>query len=155
MTPAELTALLHRLIPLTQAMAAEVIALEPEGLTLRAPLAANRNHAGSAFAGSLYSMASIAGWAFLYQLLHREKLAAELLLADGQIRYRRPLQQALTAQLQLPAAEQQRFLRSLASGHKAKLRLDVGLPDLGQPAAAFQGLYIALPAALPAGSPDC
>lgn len=154
MTPVDLTSLLHRLIPLTQAMAVEVTALGPEGLSLQAPLAENRNHAGSAFAGSLYALASIAGWAFLHQLIRREQIKAELVLADGRIRYRRPLEQALSAQLRLPANEQQRFLQSLATGHRAKLRLSVGLPDLDQPVAHFEGLYVAIPATLPVSAPD-
>ena|SRR5690625_3069635 len=149
MTPAELTTQLHRLIPLTEAMAVEVSALSAEGLTLSAPLTRNHNHAGSAFAGSLYSLASIAGWAFLYQLAQREELAAELVLADGQIRYRRPLSQDLTAELQISVNEQERFLQSLADGHKARLRISVGLPNLEQAAAQFQGLYVALPADAP------
>mgnify|MGYP001260784157 FL=1 len=149
MTPEQLTTELHRLIPLTAAMQVEVVDLRPESLILQAPLDANRNHAGNAFAGSLYALASIAGWALLYQLTQRESVPAELVLADGRIRYRRPVRKTLFAQVLLPSDEQQRFLASLIGGHRTRLRLDVGVPDLEQPAALFQGLYVAVPAALP------
>jgi thioesterase domain-containing protein len=145
MTPIELTATLHRLIPLTHAMAVEVTVLGAEELVLTAPLTANHNHAGSAFAGSLASLASIAGWAFLHQLAEREGLAAELLLADSRIRYRQPIYENLRAQLRVTAMEQQRFLASLKRGYKARLRLTIGLPDLERPAAQFEGLYVAVP----------
>jgi thioesterase domain-containing protein len=145
MTPTELTTALHTLIPLTAAMGASVTHLDPEALTLTAPLSANHNHAGSAFAGSLYALASVAGWAFLHQLLQREKVQAELVLADGHVRYRQPVWHALQAQLHVPSAEQRLFLQRLQQGRRARLRLDIALPDQDTDAASFQGLYIATP----------
>lgn len=145
MTPAELTTTLHTLIPLTAAMDASVTHLDTEALVLTAPLSANHNHAGSAFAGSLYALASVAGWAFLHSLLQREKISAELVLADGHIRYRQPIRHALRAELLIPSSEQLLFLQHLQQGRRARMRLDVTLPDQGRDAARFQGLYVATP----------
>jgi thioesterase domain-containing protein len=142
---AQLTAALHALIPLTKAMGVSVALLADQELVLTAPLAGNHNHAGSAFAGSLSSLASVAGWAFLHQLLAREQLDAELLLADARIRYRRPLRDELRARLVATQPDQQRFLSALRRGDQGRLRLTVHLPDRGQPAATFAGLYVALP----------
>jgi thioesterase domain-containing protein len=140
---AQLTAALHALIPLTKAMGVSVALLADEELVLTAPLAGNHNHAGSAFAGSLSSLASVAGWAFLHQLQTRQQLDAELLLADARIRYRRPLRDQLRARLVVTQPEQQRFLSALRRGGKGRLRLTVHLPGPERPAAAFEGLYVA------------
>ena len=154
MTPAELTTTLHALIPMTRAMGVEVTVLTADSLELAAPLALNRNHAGSAFAGSLSSLASVAGWAFLHQLLAGKRIRAELLLADGHIRYRRPVLDDLRATLTLPLPEQQQFLSALADSGRARLQLAVDLPGQDdRPAAAFKGQYVAI--ALPEQAPGC
>ncbi len=134
---------LHELIPLSRAMGLKVLALDEETLTLGAPLALNHNHAGTAFAGSLYAIASLAGWAMLRQLVDREDLSAELVLGEARIRYHRPYEGELTASVHLPRAEQQRILDALLLGESARLRLNVHIPDAEQPAASFQGTYFA------------
>jgi thioesterase domain-containing protein len=144
-TPAELTEALHRLIPLTDAMGATVDALDDEALILRAPLSRNHNHAGSAFAGSIYALASVAGWAFLYQLALRQALDVELLLADGQMRYRRPLVDTLEAHVRVPLSGQQRLIDTVRRGRRARLQLTIALPTQTELAAEFDGLYVALP----------
>lgn len=147
MNPATLTAVLHGLIPLTAAMGIHVDELDDERIVVTAPLSGNHNHAGSAFAGALYSLASIAGWAFLHQLLAREQLTAELVLGDGQIRYRHPVAGDLRAELRVPRADQEQLLTTLRRGRKATMRLNVALPDAANPAARFEGLYVAVPRA--------
>lgn len=143
MNAAELTARLHNLIPLTKAMGAYVAELTDDQLLLTAPLTGNQNHAGSAFAGSLYSLAGVAGWAFLHRLVTEHGIDAELMLADGRIRYRRPLRDELAARVVVAGDDQQRFIATLRRGHRARLRLAIDLPSSGTPAAQFEGVYVA------------
>src|ERR1700722_9348070 len=42
---------------------------DDDAVVLRAPLAANANHQGTAFGGSLYSLAVLSGWAWLPRYL--------------------------------------------------------------------------------------
>lgn len=137
---------LHSLIPLSRAMGIEVAALEPERLQLRAPLSLNHNHAGSGFAGSLYSLASLTGWALLRHLVEAQQLSAELVLGEAKIRYRRPLVEDLMASARLPLAEQQALLAKLREGRHARLELSVALGDEYDPDASFRGQYFARPA---------
>src|SRR5260221_14194186 len=58
----ELQATWHRDIPPAAAMAIQVAAYDGRTLTVRAPLAANRNLHGTAFAGSLFSVCVLTGW---------------------------------------------------------------------------------------------
>ncbi len=136
---------LHRLIPLAAAMRIEVAELDERSLTLTAPLAANHNHAGSAFAGSLYSLASLAGWAILRELVQRHELAPQLLLGTGNIRYSRPLHAELAAVVSLSATQCETILQRLRSGRSASTELTVFLPDRQSPCAVFSGTYFAKP----------
>src|SRR3989338_2624036 len=49
-------------VPLARAMDARVVSVDDGRAVLHAPLEPNRNVHGAAFAGSLYSLASLAGW---------------------------------------------------------------------------------------------
>lgn len=145
-TPAnKLESLLHELIPISRAMGIRVAHLDADSLCLEAPLALNHNHAGSGFAGSLYSLASLTGWAFLRQLVDREGVAAELLLAEANVRYRRPVTADLRAWVRVDAAEQARLLEALRAGRKARLPLEIVLPEPADPAVTFAGSYFARP----------
>jgi thioesterase domain-containing protein len=136
---------LHELIPLSRAMRLEVALAEPERVVLVAPLAENRNHAGTAFAGSLYSLASLAGWALLRQLLLREALDADVVLAEGRMRYHRPCAHALRAEALLPLAAQQGLIRRLRAGRATPVPLTVSLAEAGPPWASFTGNYFLQP----------
>lgn len=146
-TASTLQATLHELIPISRAMGIEVSRLDREELELRAPLALNHNHAGSGFAGSVYAIASLAGWAMLRQLVEREALEAELVLGEATIRYQRPLRRELRALVRLSEAEQARVVGLLRRGEKVRLELEIPLGDPADPDARFVGSYFARPRA--------
>ena len=58
--PAALEAFLHEKIPLTRAMGLRVAESSAARLVLEAPLAANVNHLGTAFGGSLHALPTLA-----------------------------------------------------------------------------------------------
>lgn len=134
---------LHRLIPISQAMGIIVGELAAERLVLTAPLARNHNHAGTGFAGSLYSLASLAGWAFLRQLTEREGLAAELVLGEARIRYDRPAAGDLGAEVVVPVATQRAVLEGLRQRGKARLPLEIAILAGDEGVARFSGQYFA------------
>lgn len=134
---------LHRLIPLSAAMGVRVVELSEHTLILDAPLAANHNHAGTAFAGSLYALASLAGWALLRTVFHRAGLAPQLVLGRGEMRYLRPVSHDLVATARLPADEQTPLVQRLRAGRRARCGLEIAGPDDG--AAVFLGRFYATP----------
>jgi thioesterase domain-containing protein len=69
MSPATLQAYLHEHIPLTRALAVEVVEVGLQRVQLAAPLAPNRNHRQTAFGGSVASLAMLAGWSWLHARL--------------------------------------------------------------------------------------
>ena len=61
----------HDEIPLSSHLGIRLERLDPQGVELRAPLAPNRNHMGTGFAGSVLAASSLAGWATVIAVLGR------------------------------------------------------------------------------------
>lgn len=103
MTSAERTRLeqlLQEHIPLAGAMQARIRGFDGNTLTVEAPLAANQNHYGTAFGGSIYTVSLLAGWGLASLLLDQ---AGMVVVEHAEAEYRRPIKQDLVAVAQ-PAA---------------------------------------------------
>lgn len=145
LAPATLESELHRLIAPARAMGVRVARLDAAGAVFTAPLTANHNHAGTGFAGSLYSLACLTGWGWLFAHTRGLGHCPALLLADGQIRYERPCTSDLRADLSVPAEVPEAVARGLERGRRTRLELTVTLSAEAQPVARFTGTYAALP----------
>lgn len=118
-----LEAYLRAHIPLTGAMQVHAPTLDQHGLCLSAPLAANRNHQGSAFGGSLASLAVLAGWGLLWLLLDQGH-GTNIVVRDMQMEFLHPVQGSLLARCAWPAAQAwEKFNLTLKRRHKARLEL--------------------------------
>lgn len=93
----ELQTLLHEKIPLTHAMKVQVLVANSERVELGCPLPPNQNPHGTAFAGSLYSLASLAGWSLVSLYAEQQRLSGSVVLRHADIRYLRPVHTALHA----------------------------------------------------------
>jgi thioesterase domain-containing protein len=108
----ELQAIWHRDIPVAAAMAIEIVGYADDELVVRAALAPNSNVHGTAFAGSLYSICALAGWGVLWLQFRARNIAADIVLAEGHIRYRKAVAEPIVcrcrfdAELQVPNLEQ-------------------------------------------------
>lgn len=78
-------------MPPVRAMALEPLDFDGLRLRMHAPLAANVNDKGCAFGGSLAGAMTLAAWGLIGLKLDQAGLAAEVYIADSQIRYRAPL----------------------------------------------------------------
>ena len=145
----ELEQTLHELIPISCAMGVKVDHWEQGQLQLSAPLANNINHQQSAFGGSLFSMAAMAGWGLLQLALAAEQLEANIVIADGAVEYQRPVFEPLVCQVDLPArADWQAFVDQLRSQRRADLTLEPRLVlENGKTAMQLRGHFVvSLPA---------
>jgi thioesterase domain-containing protein len=86
-----LRAKLAREMPVTQSLGIRVVGRQDGGLVLEAPLAANINHTGTAFAGSLNAAATLAGWGTVWLLLRERGIRAHVVLQDSTVHYVRPV----------------------------------------------------------------
>ena len=130
---------LHEKIPLTRAMEVRVESNDERQLTLIAPLAANHNHLGTAFGGSLAALAMLTGYALLWlELGDRD---AHIVISESSLQFRRPVRGELRASCRRPA-ELQAFLEAFAAKGKARLKLDVAIDSEGEVAVEFVGTYV-------------
>lgn len=135
--------LFYQQIPLTRAMGVRVVACGDEEFVLTAPLAANHNHLGTAFGGSLSALATLAGYGFLWSWLGDHEL--HIVIRESSIRYLRPVHGEIRAICTAPAGhELARFKSALLDKGKARIRLDVRVVHGDVVCVDFTGEYVAL-----------
>lgn len=120
---------------------------------LSAPFGPNRNDHGTAFGGSLSTLATITGW------MSTGLLAGDgydVVIQSGNTDFIKPLTDNLFARpLPIDLPTRQRFARTLARHGKARLSVQVVLlDDTGDTVVLFSGQYVAtaLPPGMQAGS---
>ena len=143
----ELQATLEREIPMTAQMGIRVIEGGLDGLVMRMPLDPNRNHQQTAFAGSLYSLCTIAGWGYVFLLLRELDRSGSIVIHRSTIKYLEPV---MTSEISArcsaaTAGESQYFLEMLDDKGQTKLELAVEVPGKMGPAVSFKGSYVVLP----------
>jgi thioesterase domain-containing protein len=115
-----------------------------ESVVLRAPLVLNANHKGTAFGGSLFSLAALAGWAWLTRYLAQNELAAEAVIQDAQIDYLLPVTGGLRAILQAPnPLDIERFRKMLRRAGRGRLLVSVDIHSDDSVATRFSGVFAA------------
>lgn len=114
-------------------------------LTLTAPLARHVNDKGCAFGGSLVSMMTLAAWGVVMVRLQQIGIAADVFVAESEVKYRAPLFDDLVAEARLADdASWDEFVARLRERGRASLPLvaSVRLPD-GGVAAESRSRYVA------------
>lgn len=140
----ELERTLHEDIPITKQLGITVLRYEADTLALTAPLDANINHKGTAFAGSIYAVATLAGWGVIWLLLREAEIAARIVIQESSIRYRRPITQDMVAMCSKPSpAQLEQFVAMLRRKGIARLELQTQISEGGQTAVEFSGRYVA------------
>lgn len=137
-----LVARIREEIPLTAAMQLGVERHDGRTLVLRVPLAPNVNDKGTAFAGSITALGSIAGWCLLTLWSEREVGPCQVAVFEADFSFRKPLQGDFTATVAMPAEDECRALReALLRKGRGKLRLQVSLADAQGEAASLAAAY--------------
>jgi len=136
---------LHEHIPLSRAMGVTVKALSAQSLRLAAPLAPNRNHRGTAFGGSVASLAILAGWSWLLTRLAGRDPEPRLVIQEQTVDYLLPVGAAFEATCAAPTdAAWHRFLKALEARGRGRLSLGVDVESEGRLVARFRGAYVAV-----------
>lgn len=146
-TPEDLAALQagFDLMPPVVAMQVRVRDYRDDELVLAAPLAANLNDKGNAFGGSLTSVMTLAAWGWLSLRLRLAGHAADVYVADSQVRYKAPVYGELQALAGAEtAADWDGFLATFRQRGKARITLQARLvPPGAEEAACLTGRYVA------------
>jgi thioesterase domain-containing protein len=114
------------------------------GVVLRAPLAPNANYKGTAFGGSLYSVAVLTGWAWVTRYLAARGLAADAVIQESSVRFLAPVHGELRASVAAPPdAQIDRFHKMLQRAGRGRIRLRVEINHGEVLATLFEGVFAA------------
>lgn len=130
-------------IPLARHIGVQVLAYDGRSLVLGAPLEANSNHKGTAFGGSLYSLAVLAGWGLLSLEFEARGIDAEIVIQECTVDYRLPVTGDFTARAIAPEASRiERCVRMLARYGKARIEIATAIEREGLEAVRMRGTYV-------------
>ena len=138
---------LHEMIPLAKAMDVGVELSDDHALVLTAPKERNKNSLNTAFGGSLVSIATLAGYGVVWELMKNEqageKIEWRIVVKESRAAYRRPVLGDLRAICERPtqiAIEE--FKAALARYGQAKLKLRAAVVEKGAVAVDFQAAFV-------------
>ena len=103
---------LHQHIPISRQMGMRVVALEPPGVTLCAPLTPNLNHEATAFGGSTPALAILTGWTRLYVRLWSITEPRRIVIQRSAMQYIAPIADEFCATAAAPACRLGAFSRA-------------------------------------------
>lgn len=140
----ELEQTLRREMPICDAMGIEAVDWGGGVLTMAMPLAPNRNHQYSAFAGSLNALCTVVGWGSVFLLLREQGLLGNIVIRRGAVRYLRPVRdERIVARGKPIAAESvDFFFELLESKGKSKIDVSAEVSDSGGGQVRFTGSYV-------------
>ena len=138
---------LHEMIPLAKAMGVGVEVSDARALVLTAPKEQNKNSLNTAFGGSLVSLATLAGYGVVWELMKNEKGSDtpqwSIVVKESRAAYRKPVLGDLRAICERPAqAAISEFKEALARYGKAKLKLRARIIEAGQTAVDVQAAFV-------------
>lgn len=139
---AELQQTWQQRIPISDAMGIKIHQYTGRILETRANLSRNINVHDTMFAGSIYSLGTLTCWGLLHlQLLERE-VKGSVVLAEGNIKYQKPLRKEPRGIALLNDVEGD--FSALKQGRNAHLTLRAQLFSREQPVAEFTGRFVVL-----------
>jgi thioesterase domain-containing protein len=129
-------------IPLSDAMQFSIQNLDMDGIEVSAPLQPNINIHGTGFAGSIYSVAVLTGWALCTHLMNELGMVGDLVVAKAEISYRAPVTSDLRCHCFATAQQRGDFQQDWHDSGKARLSLEIKVGDKSQ--AILQATYVAV-----------
>ena len=122
----QLESLVHKEIPITQALDIRIEDLTEHSIRVEAPFEANKNIHNTAFAGSIYTVATIAGWSLVNSLAANHGLEGSVVLAKADIQYKKPINGDIVAQCAVDdVATIDNFVHSFHRKNRSRLTLDI------------------------------
>jgi thioesterase domain-containing protein len=130
--------------PLARHLGVVVESADDSGLVIYAPLAPNANHKGTAFGGSLFSVAVLAGWAWVTRYLATSDIVADAVIQESTMRYLVPVEGMFRATLLTPPPAQiEKFRKMLHRAGRGRIGLNVDIHHEAALATRFEGIFAA------------
>lgn len=135
----------HNTIPLSKAMNVRLCYYDQHSLITSCDQVFNKNLHNTMFAGSIYTLATLTGWGWIYMQLELAGINSQtyIVLAEGKIRYLAPITGFAYAKTQIDYSTGN--TDNLQKGKKARFSIKVEICNGDSIAAIFEGLYVAIP----------
>jgi len=135
-----LQAFLTARIAPARALGLTVAATEP--VTISAPLEGNLNDKGTGFAGSLFSVAALAGWALVTRWCATEPVDAEVVVQSSKVRFLAPARGEFRAIAhELPDKQREKLARMLIRSGRGRAEVTVDVKCDEALVMSFTGVY--------------
>ena len=126
-------------------MGTSVVSIGAHGVTLASPLEPNLNHRGTAFGGSVATLAILAGWTHLHFKLRGEGFETHTVIHESSVHFDKPISGDFVARCgNIDAQSWERFTRTLARKGKARIRVDAVVESGSTQTCSFRGSYVAV-----------
>jgi len=139
----KLQAIWHDTIPMSKAMNMEISYYDEVKLFTHCDADFNQNLHHTMFAGSIYTLATLTGWGWVYLQLKQNNLNGNIVLADANIRYHSPIKGVAHACVEKRNTVGD--LTTLQQGNKVRVKLSAQVYCGDKVAASFTGTYFVLP----------
>jgi len=141
----QLTTTWHQTIPLSKAMNIELSYYDENTLITHCEQSFNKNLHNTMFAGSIYTLATLTGWGWVYMQLEHANLQAnaDTVLAEGKIRYVAPIADNAYAKTRIELVSGQ--IKPITLNKKARFNVTVEVYSGDKVAATFNGQYVVIP----------
>lgn len=133
----------YQTIPLSKAMNIEISFFDQQQIVTQCDPIFNKNIHHTMFAGSIYTLATLTGWGWVYLLLEQNGCEGDIVLADAKIEYKAPIVGAVCAKTDVTRV--QGNIEPLQNARKARISLQVDVMSGDVVAAKFSGRYVVLP----------
>jgi len=143
-TPEALRTYLHDHIPLSRAMAVEVLDASAAHVLLEAPLEPNINMHGTMFGGSAATLALLAAWSVMHLKLETAGIASQLVIHRTATEYLLPITGLAQASAHLDDASWPSFLQAYQRRGRARLTVAAELLFEGKVAGRLSGEFVAI-----------
>jgi thioesterase domain-containing protein len=132
----------YETIPLSKAMNIKISYFDGAELITHCDGGFNKNLHNTMFAGSIYTLATLSGWGWVYLQLQQQQLKGDIVLAKAEIKYHAPI--AGIGYAKVVAESVSGDFTRLTLGKNARVNLTVHLYSGEDIAATFTGSYAVL-----------
>ncbi|GLX78083.1 GNAT family N-acetyltransferase [Thalassotalea insulae] len=133
----------HSTIPMSKAMNIAISYYDGSKLATHCEPLFNKNLHNTMFAGSIYTLATLTGWGWVYLQLANNHCQGDIVLADASIKYIAPVAGVASGQTNNEVASGE--CAPLLKQQKARFNVEVNIYSGDKVAAKFTGKYVVIP----------
>lgn len=133
-----------REIPMTRHLGLRVDGYTGSELRLSAPLEPNVNDKGTAFAGSLNALMTLAGWGLVHLRLEEAGEKCDIVIHKGELEFSAPIRTPFQAVATLQEGDWADCMQRLQSRGRGRILVETRVEAAGATAARMAGRYVAL-----------